>query len=398
MHIKRLLVFWVVSVVSFAGPPLTAQASPPPNLGSHIVLGWNDLGMHCMNQNYESLCILPPYNNLWAQVVRRGRQPQIIQSGVALNYLFVNNTYSTGKVNFWDYEDALFGVELPANTGLTGKGMTGTLDWNGHAFEATGTPLTPFEDDALQMERPYQLAEVTLRSDQGLFLTQTQFVAPVSVEMHCDSCHQEDNMTADEAILEEHDEVDGKSLLDMQPVLCASCHESNALGTPKQPGIPSLSRALHGKHRDRVPNDDCYACHPGEQTQCLRDVMFKAGMVCQDCHGSMGQVADSIGQGRRPWLDEPRCGDCHGELYEENPATLYRQSTGHGGMYCAACHNSPHAILPTVMEKDNIQAVRLQGVAAEIRDCRVCHVVNPSGAGPHGLRAATFVPDWDVYR
>ena len=31
---------------------------------SYVVLGYNDLGMHCMNQDFSQLCILPPFNTL----------------------------------------------------------------------------------------------------------------------------------------------------------------------------------------------------------------------------------------------------------------------------------------------------------------------------------------------
>ena len=44
-------------------------ASP---LGSTIVLSWNDLGMHCMNQYHGDMEVLPPFNTLRAQVIRRG--------------------------------------------------------------------------------------------------------------------------------------------------------------------------------------------------------------------------------------------------------------------------------------------------------------------------------------
>ena len=42
-------------------------------LGQYILLGWNDLGMHCYNRDFQDLAVLPPYNTLWAQVIKRGR-------------------------------------------------------------------------------------------------------------------------------------------------------------------------------------------------------------------------------------------------------------------------------------------------------------------------------------
>ena len=61
-------------------------------------------------------------------------------------------------------------------------------------------------------------------------------------------------------------------------------------------------------------------------------------------------------------------------------------------MYCAACHGSPHAILPTNQANDNQQNIALQGHAGTLNDCKVCHTQIPEGAGPHGL---TY---WDVWK
>lgn len=42
----------------------------------YVVLAWNDLGMHCLNPTYDQLIMLPPYNTLWAQVIKRGNPPK----------------------------------------------------------------------------------------------------------------------------------------------------------------------------------------------------------------------------------------------------------------------------------------------------------------------------------
>ena len=72
----------------------------------HVILVTNDLGMHCMNKDHANMSILPPYNTLNAQIILRGdagRLPQIITSGVSLEYSIPGNTYSVGKTDFWDY-------------------------------------------------------------------------------------------------------------------------------------------------------------------------------------------------------------------------------------------------------------------------------------------------------
>ena len=104
-------------------------------------------------------------------------------------------------------------------------------------------------------------------------------------------------------------------------------------------------------------------------------------MTCEDCHvGGMRMLAN---EDRTPWVDEPRCGNCHDPQYAENPGLLFRQSKGHGGLYCEACHNSTHAILPSRDHDDNLQAIALQGYAGPIEDCTICHLTDPGYGGPH---------------
>ena len=349
----------------------------------YIVIGWNDLGMHCSNKDFSKIAVLPPYNNFIAHVIRRGNEttlPQLVTEGFRVEYSIPGNTYSVGKTNFWDYESQLFGVNLPENIGLTGKGMSGDMDIQGEAFKADGIPVTPYTDANLQTEDPYQLALLTVFDNQNNVLATTQNVIPVSNEISCVSagCH-----TSETQILAQHEEEGGFNPANT-PILCASCHSSNALGTTGTPGLGSLSEVIHDKHKDKTNN--CYKCHPGPNTQCLRDVMHSSGMVCQDCHGTMEQVALSIKNGREPWLEEPRCGatECHGSQYSEESGKLFRNSKGHGGLFCSTCHGSPHAILPSENDRDNVQNIQLQGYAGTLRKCEVCHGMTPAGPGPHG--------------
>ena len=43
-----------------------------------VVLGANDLGMHCADQDDRIFSVLPPFNVLHAQVIQRGGTPQIL--------------------------------------------------------------------------------------------------------------------------------------------------------------------------------------------------------------------------------------------------------------------------------------------------------------------------------
>ncbi len=113
-------------------------------------------------------------------------------------------------------------------------------------------------------------------------------------------------------------------------------------------------------------------------------------MSCKNCHAPQAGDPESemlaVGNpSRRPWVDEPRCDNCHhrpGYQYEQ-ANTLYRDSVGHGGVYCEACHNSTHAITPARNVADNVQSITLQGLPGSIWQCTVCHPAQPKGAFRH---------------
>lgn len=366
-------------------PTATPSPTPAPVGNSLVVLGYNDLGMHCMNEDFSELVILPPYNTLHAQVIdRSGEEPKIVSSGVTVQYSIPGNTRSSTKTNFWLFASYLFGVNLPNDIGLTGNGLSGTMIPTGkNDWAVTGIPITPITDSGV--ENPYQLANIkVLRAGQQL--AQTQAVVPVSWEISCNVCHNTPGIGPAIDILRKHDLRHNTQLEMHRPVLCASCHADNALGAPGQTGVSNLSQAMHSSHANRMSqanmSNSCYACHPGQRTQCMRDVHFSKGLDCNSCHISMAAVGSP---NRRPWIDEPRCTDCHnkaGHEYEQ-PNTLYRDSKGHGNVQCAACHGSPHAITPTVQPADNVQAIQWQGYPGTINKCTVCHKQQPTDRFPH---------------
>ena len=352
----------------------------PPVAGDYVVFAWNDLGMHCLNPTYDKLVILPPYNNLVAQVVKRGNPPEILTAGIRVDYRLLNNTQSYGKASFgqfWDNAVPLFGEmfgfnSLPQNVGLLGNGLSGTMVLAGDYFIASGLPVVPIDDGGSW--NPYQVGVLTVKDGSNAVLVETHATVPTSDEMHCDHCHGADAFTD---ILAKHDEESGTDLLGSTPVLCADCHGDPALG---QSGEGSsgvyLSEAMHGFHADK--DATCYDCHPGTATACSRSIAHTAADGnCVTCHGNMAEIAGSIEAGRVPWADEPACSDCHTET--QGVATgdaLYRNATGHGGLGCPACHGSPHAMIPTTQATDNYQALQYQnfnGVVKTMGSCGICH-------------------------
>ena len=389
----RVCLALVASIILGAGGGLIARNNVNAANGTYKILAWNDLGMHCYNRDFSDLAVLPPYNTLWVQVIKAGDPPELVTTGITVEYFYADNTYSVGKTNFWSYSQALFGATLPPNVGLKGKGLSGAMDLSNDHYVAEGIPVTEYSDSAPTTSQPYQLATVVVKdSATGAELARTLVVTPVSSEMRCDKCHSDtgeakpDNPTGkvETNILQLHDEEEGTNLMANRPVLCAKCHSSNALEAPGQPGLPSLSNAMHDKHDGESPNtlDGCYNCHPGPQTKCLRDTMSAKGMTCISCHGGMSTVKNNP----NPWLNEPRCDTCHNSgQYNQNHA-LYRFSTEHGGLYCEACHDSTHAVAPSRETNDAIKFFTLQGKNGPIDRCQVCHVTVPAlGSGPHGV-------------
>ena len=354
-----------------------------------VVLAWNDLGMHCLNPTYDELVILPPYNTVWAQVIEKGDPPRIVTDGITVEYAMVNNTSSADKRDygqFWEFDTVLFGVDLDLDTGLNlvepdlNNGLSGLMQPAGDHFQVDGIPVTPV-DDQLNYSA-YQVMEIIVKDESGLEIAQTRATVPTSDEINCAKCH---GQNAFQDILEEHDDEAGTNLLANQPVLCAECHGSPALLAPPEGGRGSagsyLSEAIHGSHANR--GAACYDCHPGDTTTCNRSLAHDApDGNCITCHSTMAEMAAAMNADLKiPWVDEPACADCHAGIAEvDTGSELYRNATGHGGVYCAACHQSPHAMIPSREATDNYQALQYQESEKSIASCGACHELSKGPA------------------
>jgi hypothetical protein len=80
-----------------------------------------------------------------------------------------------------------------------------------------------------------------------------------------------------------------------------------------------------------------------------------------------------------------------GTAADGNPK-LYRVSTGHGGLFCEACHGSTHAEWPVAnpTANENVPSTQIQGHRGYIAQCQVCHEPNDASLplgnnGPHGM-------------
>jgi hypothetical protein len=368
------------TTVYTAAAPVIVTSAQPAGGKQYIVVAWNDLGMHCLNPTYDTAVILPPYNTVHAQVIKRGNPPKIVTTGLTMNYQIINNTYSYGKRSygqFWDNAQVLFGGAPAHNYGLNledpgiSNGMSGAMLAKNGNFQANGIPVTPVDDS--NVWNPYQVIELTLKSGATTVAT-TRATIPTSDEINCAKCHGATNTFAN--ILAKHDKREHTTLASHKPVLCASCHGSPALGQ-SSPGSSGryLSQAIHGFHSTK--NATCYDCHPGTSTRCSRSIAHTAtDGKCTTCHGSMANVASTIASGSRiPWANEPKCTSCHSASIPQvdTGSTLYRNAKGHGNISCTGCHGSPHAMVPSQKASDNYQAIQYMGKAKPIGSCAACH-------------------------
>jgi hypothetical protein len=480
---------------------LAAMTSISPAATNWAVLGWNNLGMHCLDSDFSVFSILPPYNTINAQVIMAtngyawivsdSTQYSVTYHAVADADQSINTT-SIGKGNFWTYVNPIFGATLPPDVGLavqwpTPFSMPGVsnapqamgYESNQNWFVAYGIPIMAYDDAGRPNQ--YPMMRLTAKKGTGPALATADIVLPVSDEMDCKRCHLSNTLTDPKDprvaakpaagwffnphqgsdyrlnILRLHDERQATNslyaaalaskgfsrsglfvtvTLSNRPILCASCHLSEALPGSGISGIPPLTEAVHGHHalvidpRNGMTLDAtgnrvaCYSCHPGSVTRCLRGAMGKAvapdgsmEMQCQSCHGSMLTVGST---NRVGWLHEPTCQACHtgdavsksgqirhntvftnGVMREpanrrfatspDTPApglSLYRFSRGgHGGLACSACHGSTHAEFPTAFRNDNVMSEALQGHAGVLVECDKCHgsMPNSRNGGPHGL-------------
>lgn len=327
---------------------------PPPAVENATVLAANDLGMHCMDREFSVFAILPPFNVVHAQVVKRdsGGRPYIADDvevtvyyeDVADGQGSVNSTSfsaESDKTDFWLYAADLFGFDFANGQGLTGLYMPADdpqargpqpmeYDTQMSWYSAEGIPITPIDDRLVNNAYPLmRISAVDAQSSQTL--GHLDVVVPVATETDCRNCHRTGTIAADESgivwstdpdlevqtkinILKLHDDENGTNLESARPVLCARCHYSPALDltgsgpTGEQVGKPYFSRVMHAFHgdlqdeetgqplfpSDSPVQDTCYQCHPGNLTQCQRGAMKTGNMDCNDCHGDMLAVGGSF--------------------------------------------------------------------------------------------------------
>ncbi len=345
--------------------------------GGYKLVGWNDLGMHCMDADYSVFSILPPYNVIHAQLIDASGNLVTNPGSITVTYEAVAdptgsiNVSSINKTNFWDWVTQLFGASLAPDQGLAGHDMPGSVntpqpmhfdtgyDW----FSAEGIPITPYDD--AHAKNYYPMMKLVARNASGQVLATTSIVLPVSDEMTCSACHSSGSGPAARPgggwiydpdpeldyrfnVLLLHDDLQGGRdqytaalaaagynsgglydtvTADSTPILCDACHASNALPGTGLSGVPPLTQAIHSFHagvtdpsngmtlNESANRSACYTCHPGSDTRCLR--------------GAMGSAVAANGD------LAIQCQSCHGSMSRVG-------ATGRAGWFdqpnCQQCH------------------------------------------------------------
>ena len=388
--------------IAFDMPPFNEDTD------EYVLLAWNDFGMHLMSDSDRFFTIRPPGNTIYALLIKRGETPELVTGEVELTYRVESGYEKPSRhVEFWDFATALSGKALKPDTGLTGNGMSGIMDFNEdyNAFVAASIPLVPYPAD--EAFSPYPLFTVeAVDKTNGKVVARTMCVAPVSTEMGCKNCHGgawrvkgraglTDQTSMD--ILAVHDRISKTDLLkaaeEGRPKPCQSCHSDPVLNAKGAPGLLNLSASIHGWHANYLTGrgtEACESCHPSSPsgaTRGFRGIHARMGLTCVSCHGTLEDLSLSLllreqkagkpGASRlmkhltprlagkveeinprTPWINEPDCLSCHVDFmppmknasgfnrWTKGPEGLYRLNTDENGIRCQACHGSTHALYP----------------------------------------------------
>ena len=348
-------------------------------MGNYALLAWNDLGMHCVDgKDYSVFSILPPFNNLHAQLVNASTG-KAVTSGVTLSYEAVVdpagsiNTTSAGKTNFWDWSMKLYGASPARDVGLTGNATPSltarpmVLDPANGWYEATGLPITPYDDAG--SKNFYPTVKVSARDATGKLLASSVAVLPVSDEMTCMACHAtpapgETNtarLAAKPAagwvnvgdpekdwklnILRLHDEMQANDPTSRRPADQGPCARPVRLGPCRQPDavrrLPRLERPARHRDQRHLVADQCPAREPRQGDRSGHDARAEQHRQPQrllhvppglghevparrdgqrhrrqrQCDDGLPELPRHHEHGRQPartgWLEQPNCQACH---------------------------------------------------------------------------------------
>ena len=274
---KALIAPAVAAMTMLVALPLSAQG------GGWTLIGWNDLGMHCMDADFSVFSILPPYNTIHAQLIDSSGD---LVTNPGRRHGHLRGGRRPGRLDQHDLgrQDQLLGPRARRSSGRRSArrgprrlrhargGATPRSRWPSNPGAPAGSPprasrSRPTTTAGHQEPLPDDAAGGAGRGGQRCWPS-TDIVLPVSDEMDCRACHASGSGPAARAlrtagsndpdperdyrlnILALHDDHQAGNPAfqtalaaagynpagplrhrrpGTAPVLCAACHASNAL-------------------------------------------------------------------------------------------------------------------------------------------------------------------------
>ena len=334
--------------------PVTVLTSTASSSWVYKVLATNDLGMHCVDADFSVFSILPPYNVVNAQVVRRattGKPAVVNDSIVSIRYEAVHDTAASinstsHQLEPWaqdqllEYAHAVYGAVLQKGQGLKGlympkdtpslannrcRGMR-KADCSRPRVSRScrrmmrATKSLPIDAARGDREGDRQGRGLPRRRAAGVRGNDLLRLPPDrrgrSENSRTSGDHLVEGRGLGDPVAREHpaaarQHATRPDLMASKPVLCAKCHYSPALdlaGTGPQGdqvGKATMSSAMHAYHSNKMqsytdnwirlggtPNPDTQACYTCHPGRNTK--CLRGAMTdtvnCQNCHGDMKAV------------------------------------------------------------------------------------------------------------
>jgi hypothetical protein len=422
-------------VIKTASTNVVIATADHPDIGSVnnsgvIVLASNDLGMHCVCPSFSKFMILPPYNTIRAQVIRKGGEnPQVLgsSSGIRVAYSIAENTNATlnadpyyqdwmtnaPKLGFTAYpvKDANGRIQSP----LTGAKLAGNMTAKSPGWwEAVGVPVYP-DRSALSTAKPmvdplggpnrnpYLTGSIKVYNSSNTLLAQTSITVPTAFGGCC-SCHlgvatqlgypgtTEGSFEAmgflhstnSSGIDIAQIDPDGDGVAG--PIRCSQCHLDPAMGEKTPPG----GYKLNGKALpvSKLTFSDVLHRFHAQDGMVLGQYDPNIATNCYQCHPGNGincyrdhHSGASLNGSTKLW-----CTDCHGDLNQRIAQNQMAQPWSVATLpKCAKCHTATIDENPTlgVFGGTFLNSMTHGGPLL----CSTCH------GSPHALNASTLAHD-----
>ena len=334
----------------------SSSSSSSSSTGSYTVIARNDLGMHCACPTFEGFLLLPPFNTIRVQVLKKGGDSvSVVSSGITVSYSIAEETSAQLQADpyfaswirnapklFPGFQPVVNGVAM----GIAGYGITGNAKYDSQSMSwtAVGIPAYPITTGNSTKDimtdpfggpnrDPYLTANITVKNSAGTVIGTTSTVVPVAFGGCC-TCHlplaAQNGYPATAAgsfayLGKLHAANSSKidiSMIDPDgdgvggPVRCSWCHWDPAMGElTAAPGWPAGTKLLPGatftlKKSTRSFSDVLHKFHT-QNTKVLTQFDANIAKNCYDCHpGNNVNCYRGAHKGKTAiW-----CTDCHGDL------------------------------------------------------------------------------------